>query len=119
MTSPVRERPDAIVSPPDLEALSRRVVDLTREHDAALADRAAERERAAALLIQCDRLAEEIFAWRRRHADEAAQHARAADQVRQLTAQLAHARATIANMERSLFWRARLLWLRIRGLSTF
>ena len=31
-------------------------------------------------------------------------------------ARLAHAQATIQNMERSWFWRARLTWVRVRRL---
>ena len=73
------------------------------------------------LIRQCDQFAAEVFAWRRRcerqaetHAQLVARHAALENETRQLTAELAHARATIANMERSRFWQARLLSVRIR-----
>jgi hypothetical protein len=34
----------------------------------------------------------------------------------EISAKLAHAQATIQNMERSWFWRARLNWVRVRNL---
>ncbi len=56
---------------------------------------------------QCEHLAAEIWNWRRKH--EAA-----AIELRDTSAKLAHAQATIANMERSWFWRMRVKWLRVR-----
>ena len=38
-----------------------------------------------------------------------------AKEVRETQRQLMQARDTIHHMERSLFWRARLLWVRLRG----
>ena len=85
-----------------------------RERDRLNADLAAERARNAAAMQQCDHLAAEILSLRRRHAQDLEQRTTALEAVRQLTEQLASARATIANMERSWFWRARLLWVRMR-----
>ena len=38
------------------------------------------------------------------------------ERARGVDAQLQHARATVANMERSRFWKARRVWTRVRGL---
>jgi hypothetical protein len=79
------------------------------------------RHRIAELIRHCDQFAAEVFARRRRcdrlaqqHAELAARHAALGDHAQQLAGELAHARATIANMERSLFWQVRLAWVRIR-----
>ncbi|HEX6462998.1 MAG TPA: hypothetical protein VFZ98_01040 [Vicinamibacterales bacterium] len=40
-----------------------------------------------------------------------------AEAVRQAQLDLAQARDTIAHMERSWFWRARRIWVRVRGRS--
>jgi hypothetical protein len=82
---------------------------LTRERDQARTSEAAQRERAEALLQQCDRLAAEVMAWRTGEATPWAP-AFESDEARRL----AQAQATIRNMERSWFWRARMMWVRIR-----
>jgi hypothetical protein len=96
----------------DPTQLARRVTELTRERDDALAAAAAERERSLALLRQCDQLASEILAMRRGTAPPW-QPALLSDQSRQL----AEALQTIRNMERSWFWRMRLVWVRIRTMA--
>jgi len=88
-----------------------RLTALTRERDAALEELAAERARVEALMQQLERLALEV------HQLRAGQTpvwtpALLDDRERQL----AYARATIRNMERSWFWRARLVWVRLRAL---
>jgi hypothetical protein len=65
-------------------------------------------QRAADLMQQCEHLAQEIWRWRTRHD-------RAVEQLRVTAEQLVFAQTTIANMERSWFWRARLVWVRIRS----
>jgi hypothetical protein len=87
----------------ECEALARRVAELTREREEAIAVATAERDRIALLIQQCDHLALEIFALRKRHA-------------REQSRQLAYALATIRNMERSWFWRMRMVSVRIRSL---
>jgi len=72
---------------------------------------------------QCDYLASEILTERQTHASELAQereaHGLALQQERaaaeQMEHRLRHARQTIENMERSWFWRARLVWRRVSG----
>jgi len=71
----------------------RGIVELTRERDEALAVASAERRRSTVLLQHCELLASEIDALRR---------------------QVDWANATIHNMERSWFWRMRLVTVRIR-----
>jgi hypothetical protein len=97
-------------------AVERRIAALTRERDTALAAAAAERQRNDVLIQQCDRLAAEIFALRRGQAPPWTS-AIAEAKTRQLTAELEYARATIRNMERSWFWRLRLLSVRIRRIG--
>jgi hypothetical protein len=82
----------------ECEGLARRVAELTRERDEAIAVATAERDRTAMLMQQCDQLALEIFALRKR----------------EYSLQLARAHATIRTMERSWFWRARMVWVRVR-----
>jgi len=98
----------------------RETAELTRERDRALASAASERERVAVAIRQCDQLAAEVFAWRKREARQANAHAAAQEASRQreqeLTHQLAHARATIGKMESSRFWQMRLVAVRIRRL---
>jgi len=105
----------------------RRIAELTRERDRALASAASERERVAVAIRQCDQLAAEVFAWRKRENRQADVHAAAQGASRQrelesqlreqeLTHQLAYARATIAKMESSRFWQMRLLSVRLRRL---
>lgn len=112
----------------------RELAELTRERDRALASAASERERVAVAIRQCDQLAAEVFAWRKREARTAEQHAAEQEASRrreqewqqreqasqqrehELTHQLAFARGTIEAMERSRFWRLRLLSVRIRRL---
>jgi hypothetical protein len=112
----------------------RRIAELTRERDSALASAASERERVAVAIRQCDQLAAEVFAWRKRENRQAEVHAAAQGASRQreldsqqreqelrqrehdLTHQLAFARATIAKMESSRFWQLRLLSVRLRRL---
>lgn len=98
-------------SDPDRARLARRITELTRERDEALAAAGAERERSQALLRQCDRLAAEILALRRGTAPPW-EPALMSDQARHL----AEARQTIRNMERSWFWRARLAYRRLVAL---
>jgi hypothetical protein len=93
-------------------SLASRVAQLTRERDEALAAQLAERERNAALLRQCDRLAAEIAALRQGTAPPW-KPALVSEESRQL----AHALQTIRNMERSWFWRLRLLSVRLRTLG--
>jgi hypothetical protein len=114
MDSPVRERTAHLAQSPERETLTRRVAELTRDCDDARAAAAAERERNGTLVAQCDQLASEVFAWRRRHAGEQEAHAATRERLREVSLQLAQARATIGHMERSRFWRARLAWVRIR-----
>lgn len=95
----------------DATQLARRVTELTRERDEALVAAAAERERSLVLLRQCDELASDILAMRRGTAPPW-QPALLSDQSRQL----ADALQTIRNMERSWFWRMRLVWVRIRTM---
>src|SRR5262245_19408932 len=83
---------------------------LARQRDEALAALAAERQRNAGLLRQHDEMAREIFALRRLHAGHSAQVLFA-----EVFDQLKRERVTIRQMERSWFWRARLVWLRLRG----
>ena len=119
----------------------REIAEVTRERDRALASAASERERVAVAIRQCDQLAADVFAWRKREARLAEQHAAAQEAARQreqewqqreqasrqreeasrqredeLTHQLAFARGTIEAMERSRFWQLRLLSVRIRRL---
>jgi hypothetical protein len=89
--------------------LGRQVVELTRARDEAVATIAAERGRIESAMQQCEYLASEIWAWRRKH--EAA-----ALELRETSARLAHAQDTIRNMERSWFWRTRLNWIWVRSL---
>jgi hypothetical protein len=93
----------------DEAGLGRHVVELTRARDEAIGAAAAERARVETAMQQCEQLAAEIWRWRRKH--EAA-----ALELSETAAQLAHAQATIHNMERSWFWRARLNWVRVRNL---
>ena len=79
--------------------------------------------RIAELIRQCDQLAAEVFAWRRRYERQVEIHAQLqgsydalSKETHQLAAQVTHARATIANMERSRFWQLRLVTVRIRRL---
>jgi hypothetical protein len=125
--TPQRERRDSMrdtvmetrtVRPPvavhilsDRGTLTRRVSELTRERDAALAAVAAERDRNTVLLRQVDHLASEIFALRRGQASEWKPRL-VSDQSRQL----AFALETIRNMERSWFWRLRTISVRIARL---
>lgn len=95
------------------DALSRRVAELERERDAALAVAAAERERNAVLLQQCDHLAFEVFALRTGRAPEW-KPALVTEEARRLRLELDHANATIRNMERSWFWRMRIVTVRLR-----
>jgi hypothetical protein len=88
--------------------LGRQVVELTRARDETIATIAAERGRVESAMQQCEYLASEIWAWRRKH--EAA-----ALELREISARLAHAQATIRNMERSWFWRTRLNWVWVRS----
>lgn len=76
----------------------------------------ADRDRIAVLIQQCEHLASEIFVWRRRHAHQVEERLATAEQVRQLSIRLRVARETIANMERSWFWRLRAVYVRIRNL---
>jgi hypothetical protein len=112
------ERPDIgmLDERPEDSTVVRRIAALTRQRDAALAAAAAERERNDVLIQQCDRLAAEIFAWRRGQAPPWTS-AIAEAKSRQLAAELEYARATIRNMERSWFWRIRLLSVRIRQIG--
>jgi hypothetical protein len=89
--------------------LGRQVVELTRARDEAIATIAGERGRVESAMQQCEHLASEVWSWRRKH--EAA-----ALELGEISAKLAHANATIQNMERSWFWRARLHWVRVRNL---
>lgn len=106
------------------EAVARRVAEFTRERDAAMASAAAERERTSVAMQQCEYLASEILAERRRHMRELAPEretgasalARAHEDQHELSHRLTHALQTIRNMERSRFWRMRMLWVRIRNL---
>ncbi len=108
----------------DRTALVRRVVELTCERDAALAEASAERERTSAAMQQCDHLASEILTERKRHARELADGremhatllARARQEQQELGHRLAHATQTIANMERSRFWKMRMISVRIRRM---
>ncbi len=79
--------------------------ELVRERDAARAAAADERERNISAMQQCDRLAAELLAWKRRHGEA--------------EARAAYATETIRHMERSLFWRARLICLRVRSSFRF
>jgi hypothetical protein len=75
---------------------------------------------------QCEHLASEIFAERARHARELAaerEHSRIAaaaaaaaarDETARLGHRLAYAHAVIKDMERSRFWRMRLIWVHLR-----
>jgi cell division septum initiation protein DivIVA len=92
-------------------------------------------ERYRVAMQQCDYLASEILAERARHAREltaaeqrahaAEVQARAADEVAaaahaqadRLEHQFNHARAIIKDMERSRFWRMRMLWVRLTRRS--
>lgn len=90
-------------------------------------------ERYRVAMRQCEHLASEIFAERARHARELAaerDHARIAaaasaaaaaasaaaaqDETFRLEHRLAYAHALIKDMERSRFWRMRLVWVRLR-----
>lgn len=93
-------------------SLRRRVAALTRERNEALVACAAERDRNAALLRQCDQLAAEIAALRQGTAPPW-KPALVSDESRQL----AYALATIRNMERSWFWRMRLAIVRLMRLA--
>lgn len=86
-------------------------------------------ERYRVAMQQCDYLASEILAERARHARELAAErerwqAAAADAVaahgeaRRLGHSLIHAHAVIKEMERSRFWRMRLIWVRLRERLT-
>jgi hypothetical protein len=96
----------------DTVSLLRRLAALTRERDDLLTACAAERERNAALLRQCDQLAAEIAALRQGTAPPWVPALRSEESRR-----LEHALATIRNMERSWFWRLRLVIVRIRTLG--
>lgn len=96
---------------PDRDADLRRISELTKERDAALAAAAAERDRNVMLLQQCEHLASEIFALRRGEASGWKPRL-VSDESRQL----AFALETIRNMERSWFWRLRLVYVRIGNL---
>jgi hypothetical protein len=78
---------------------------------------------------QCEHLASEIFAERARHAHElagererariaaaaaAAAAVEAQDETARLEHRLAYAHAVIKDMERSRFWRMRLIWVRLK-----
>lgn len=63
-------------------------------------ERDADRHRIDAMAQQCDRLAAELSVAR--------------DRMERTQFELVRARATIANMERSWFWRVRLFWVRLR-----
>jgi hypothetical protein len=71
---------------------------------------------------QCEYLASEIFAERSRHARELAGErersrgaaAAAGADAERLEHRLAYAYAVIKDMERSRFWRMRLIWVRLR-----
>ncbi len=82
------------------------------KRDDALVACAAERDRNTALLRQCDQLATEIAALRQGTAPPW-KPALISEESRRL----AHALATIRNMERSWFWRLRLAVVRFRGLA--
>ncbi len=56
------------------------------------------RDRTTALIQQCEHLASEIYAWRRRHACEMQDHNETREQARSLSLQLAFAQATIRNI---------------------
>jgi hypothetical protein len=116
MNATERGQDELLDVPQDDDVGARRVAALTRERDAALAAAAVERARNAVLIQQCERLASEIFALRRGQAPLWTS-AIAAARARQLTAELEYARATIRNMERSWFWRLRLLSVRIRQMA--
>jgi hypothetical protein len=96
----------------DTVSATREVARLTRERDDAVAACAAEHERNAALLKQCDELAAEVASLRQGTAPPWRPSLRS-EESRRLEAAL----ATIRNMERSWFWRLRLLVVRVRTLG--
>ena len=108
MTIPPPHPADDVASR-EQATLGRQVVELTRARDEAIATIAAERGRVESAMQQCEYLASEIWSWRRKHEV-------AALELGEISAKLAHAQATIQNMERSWFWRARLNWVRVRNL---
>jgi hypothetical protein len=69
----------------------------------------AERDAARLELVEAR---EEFASALRRHRDN---ELHLAKEVREAQRQVMQARDTIAHMERSRFWRARLLWVRLRG----
>jgi len=84
------------------------VAESNRDVDALRAALASERSRVDTAMQQLETLATELWSWRRRAEQLEAERAG-------LSARLGYYEETVRNMERSWFWRARLLVTRLTG----